>query len=168
MGKREIKVIHVPRWITVALWLLVSAAMVLAIDLLSGHAYRPQTSFAEILSMVHRSEHAPASSSVLLATIAPAAADILFFVPWGALAFLSFDTSKRPRTSTYAVTLTLGVAFALALLTWQAVLPTRVTGGPDAFWQIVGCAAGAALGHARKRVRVRFEVGGLHDSDRGG
>jgi len=157
MGKYEIRVIHVPRWVTVALWILVTAAMVVAINLLSGHAYHRQSSFGEIAAMVYRYDRRTASSSVLLATIAPATADILFFLPWGALAFLSLDAPERPRKKVYLATLALGVAFALGLIAWQQWLPTRVTGGIDALWNVVGCAAGAALAHARKRVRVRFE-----------
>jgi len=45
----------------------------------------------------------------------------------------------------------------LGLVAWQTVLPTRVTGGLDAMWNALGCTAGAALGDARKRIRVRFE-----------
>ena len=89
--------------------------------------------------------------------IAPVVADILFFVPWGALAFLSIDGANRSRRSVYAVTVLLGVAFALGLTAWQIMLPTRVTSVIDCLWNGVGCALGAALGHARKQVRVRFE-----------
>ena len=150
MGKSEIRIIHVPRWVTIALWILVTAAMISAINLLSGHAYHRESSFGDIAAMM-------SSSSVLLATIAPAMADILFFLPWGALAFLSLDGSGRPRNKVYLATLAIGVAFALALIAWQQWLPTRVTGGVDVLWNAAGCAAGAALAHARKRVRVRFE-----------
>src|SRR5712691_122338 len=157
MGMSDIRVIHVPRWVTIALWILVSAAMVLTIHLLSGHAYHRQSSFADVAAMVYRLDRGTASSSVLLATIAPATADVLFFLPWGALAFLSLDGAQRSRKGLYLATITLGVAFALALMAWEEWLPTRVTGGIDTLWNAVGCAAGAALGHTRKRVRVRFE-----------
>jgi len=58
---------------------------------------------------------------------------------------------------TYTATIALGVAFALALLAWQVELPMHITGGVDTLWNVVGCASGAALGQARKRVRIRFE-----------
>ena len=157
MGKREIHVVQVPRWVTVLLWLLVSVAMAVAIFFLSGHAYRREASFTDIVSMMRRDDQGSASNSAILATIAPAIGDILFFLPWGALAFLSLDGPNRSRKSIYAATVALGVAFALALTAWQTVLPTRVTGGIDCLWGAVGCGAGAALGHARKRVRVRFD-----------
>jgi len=157
VGKSEIRVVHVPRWVTVALWVVVSAAMAASVYLLSGRAYERETPLADIASMIRRYDAGSATSSALLATIAPAAAGILFFLPWGALAFLSLDGAQRSRKVTYTATMTLGVAFALGLMAWQAVLPTRITGSIDAFWNFVGCASGAALGHARKRVRIRFE-----------
>jgi uncharacterized membrane-anchored protein len=107
--------------------------------------------------MMLRYKHDTATTPALLATIAPAIAGALFFIPWGALAFLSFDAPGRPRRVTYFVTMTLGVAFALGLVASQEVMPTRVTGSLDALWNAVGCAAGAALGYSRKRFRVRFQ-----------
>jgi len=147
VGKRETHVVHVPRWVTVLLLLAVSAAMVLTIHFLSGRAYLRQSSFRFV----------SATTSSLLAIIAPAIADALFFLPWGALAFLSLDRAAQPRQTTYFAVIALGVAFALGLVAWQTVLPTRVTGGLDAMCNAMGCTAGAALGHARKRIRVRFE-----------
>ncbi len=157
MGKSEIRVIRVPRLVTVSFLILVSAAMALTIDLLSGHAYLREPSLADIISMVWRFNRGSATTAALLATIAPATADILFFVPWGALAFLSFDHAGRSRGLAYGTTIIVGVAFALGLVAWQEMLPTRVTGWLDVVWNAAGCAAGAALGHARKRVRIRFE-----------
>lgn len=157
MGKKEIRVIHIPRWVTVALLVIVSAAMALTIDSLSGHAYWRQPSLAEILSMVRRRDDHPPSNIAILATITPAMVDFLFFVPWGALAFLSFYDAKRSRTVLYAITIGVGVAFALALVGWQETLSTRVTAWQDVVWNAAGCAGGAALGHMRKRVRIRFD-----------
>jgi VanZ family protein len=157
VGKKEIRVVQVPRRLTAILWLLVSAAMATAIYFLSGHAYHRESSLAEIFSMLQRYDQGSATSSAVLAILAPAIGDILFFLPWGALAFLSLDGRNRSRKSIYAATIALGVAFALALTAWQTLLPTRVTGGIDCFWGAVGCGAGAALGHARKRFRVRFD-----------
>jgi hypothetical protein len=93
----------------------------------------------------------------MLAAIAPAATDILFFVPWGALAFLSLDGERHSRKVTYMAAILLGVAFALGLMAWQTVLATRITRGIDTLWNVLGCAGGTMLAHARKRVRIRFE-----------
>ena len=157
MGKKEIQIIHIPRWVTIALLIIVSAAMAFAIDSLSGHAYWRQPSLAEILSMIRRHGDRSPSSIAILATITPAMADFLFFVPWGALAFLAFYSAKRSWAFLYLVTIGVGVAFALALVGWQELLPTRVTAWQDVVWNAAGCAGGAALGHMRKRVRIRFE-----------
>lgn len=157
MGKNEIRVIHVPRWITVFGWLAVSAAMASGTYLLSGRAYARETRVADIVAMLHQFRVGSATSSAVLASIAPAIADLLFFLPWGALAFLSLDRAGRPVKATYGTVLILGVAFALGLMAWQQMLPTRITSGVDTLWNVAGCACGAALGLARKRVRVRFE-----------
>ena len=151
MGKNEIRVVHVPRWVTVIAWLAVSAAMAASVYLLSGRAYTRDVALSSIITGLRRST----SVTSVLSAIAPATADFLFFVPWGALAFLSLDSGSR--RATYSVTLLLGVAFALGLMAWQAVLPTRISRGVDAVWNVTGCAAGAVIAHARKRVRVRFE-----------
>jgi hypothetical protein len=157
MGKKELRVVRVPRWITVVLWVVVSAAMATAIYFLSGHAYHREASLADILSMLRRYDQGSATTTAVQAMLTPAIGDILFFLPWGALAFLSLDGPNRSRKSIYGVTVALGVAFALGLIAWQTILPTRVMGGIDSLWGAVGCGAGAALGHARKRVRVRFD-----------
>ena len=158
MGKREVRVIRVPRWATVGLLLIVAVAMAAMILFLSGRAVaRDRMSFAEVISIVLRYDRGQMSNAALLATIAPGIVDALLFVPFGALAFLTFDRGEGHRGATYAVTLTVGVAFALALIAWQEMLATRVTSWFDAFWNTLGFAGGAALGHARKRVRIRFE-----------
>src|SRR5438034_11596583 len=112
MGKKDTRIVRVPRWITVVLWVAVSAAMAVAIYFLSGHAYRRESSFAQMVSMMRRYDQGSANSSAILAFIAPAIGDVLFFLPWGALAFLSLDGPNRSRKSIYGVTVALGVAFA--------------------------------------------------------
>ncbi len=158
MGKREVRVIRVPRWVTVVLLVIAATVIAGVIHVLSGRAVaRDRMSFQELISIVLRYDRGQMSNAALLATIAPAIADALLFVPFGALAFLAFDRGEGRRGVTYAVTLTVGVAFALALIAWQEMLATRVTSWFDAFWNTLGCAGDAALGHARKRVRIRFE-----------
>jgi hypothetical protein len=140
-------VIHVPRAVTVAVWLAISAAMVGLIYVLSGRAYvQERAAIPDIGEPV-----------AALATSAPIIADILFFLPWGAAAFLALDSENASRARTYVATMVVGAAFALVLTAWQRSLPTRVTGWIDAMWYAAGCLAGAMAGHARKRVRIRFE-----------
>jgi hypothetical protein len=158
MGKQTIRTILVPRWITVALLVVVSIAMAGLIAMLSGRAYvRPRLTISDIVSLAHRYDRGALSNDALLATAAPGIADILFFMPWGAIAFLAFDGGEGHRLRTYLLTLAVGLTFALGLVAWQGALPTRVTGWEDAGWNTFGCLAGAIAGHLRKRLRIRFD-----------
>ncbi len=158
MGKPTIRTFTVPRGVTIALLAAVSITMTALIAFLSGRAYlRQQLTIPDIVSLIHRYDAGTVSNDALLATAAPYIADILFFMPWGALAFLAFDRGEAHRLRTYLLTLAVGVTFALGLVAWQSALPTRVTGWEDAGWNMLGCLAGAVCGHLRKSVRVRFE-----------
>ncbi|HEV7442719.1 MAG TPA: VanZ family protein [Steroidobacteraceae bacterium] len=157
MGKRTIRTILVPRWITVTLLILLSVAMAGTIAMLSGRAYlRQGLTIPDLVALAHRYDRGALSNDALLATAAPGIADILFFMPWGALAFLAFD-GEGHRLRTYLLTLAVGLTFALGLVAWQSALPTRVTGWQDAGWNTFGCFVGAVAGHLRKRLRVRFD-----------
>ena len=59
-------------------------------------------------------------------------ANVLFFVPWGFLTFIAFDTPKRRRARTYLLTFVAAAIFATAMEIWQTFLPTRVTSPVDA------------------------------------
>jgi glycopeptide antibiotics resistance protein len=157
VGKPEIRTILISRWITAALLVAVSLTMVSVIASLSGRAYiRQRLTVAEIVSLVRRYDQGSVSNDAILATAAPGIADVLFFIPWGALAFLAFDAEEH-RLRAYALTLAVGLTFALGLVAWQSALPTRVTGWEDAGWNGIGCLIGAVAGHLRKRVRIRFD-----------
>ena len=156
MGKAEVRTVLVPKWATVLLWLLVAAAMVATIYLLSGRAYlQERPTAADFVTMIRHGSSERLEN--VLSAVAPFVADVLFFLPFGALAFLALDRDGTSRGRTYTATILVGVAFALVLNAWQGSLPTRVTGWLDSIWNIAGCLAGAFVGHARKRVRIRFE-----------
>ena len=158
MGKSTIRVVTVPRSVTVILLIILSAAMALLIASLSGRAYLGvRLTMPELVSLLHRYDEGAVSNDALLATAAPGITDLLFFMPWGALAFLAFDGGEEHRLRTYLVTLAVGVTFALGLMAWQSRLPTRVTGWDDAGWNALGCLFGAVAGHLRKRLRIRFD-----------
>jgi hypothetical protein len=158
MGKRSIRTILVPRWATVVMLVLLSLAMAALIARLSGRAYlRQRLTIPEVIALVHRYDQGALSNDAVLATAATGIADILFFMPWGALAFLAFDGGEGHRLRTYLLTLAVGLTFALGLVAWQSALPTRVTGWEDAGWNTFGCLAGAIAGHLRKRLRIRFD-----------
>ena len=158
VGKPTIRTILVPRWATIALLVLLSLGMAALIAMLSGRAYlRQQLTIREAVSLIHRYDRGALSNDALLATAAPGIADILFFMPWGALAFLAFDGGETHRFRTYLLTLAVGVTFALGLVAWQSALPKPVTGWEDAGWSTLGCLAGAVIGHLRKRLQIRFD-----------
>jgi hypothetical protein len=158
VGKTTIRTVIVPRIVTIVLLVALSIGMVTLIAALSGRAYAGvRLTVPELVSLVHRYDRGAVSNDALLATAAPGIADILFFMPWGALAFLAFDGGEHHRIRTYLLTLAVGVTFALGLVAWQSRLPTRVTGWDDAGWNAVGCLTGAVAGHLRKRLRIRFD-----------
>lgn len=157
MGRREVHVVIVPKTITVALLLLVSASMVLLLFYLSGKVYaRPSYPASEVLFRLLSGERTIARDAVL-AALMPVIANILVFVPWGFLMFLALDTPRRQRRQTYGLTFAAGLLFALALEIWQMFLPAPVTNPIDAVPNAFGALLGAAAAHFRKHAYVRFE-----------
>lgn len=158
MGKRHVRVIRVRKAMTVALLVLTTAAMTALLYFLSGKAYAAEAHpFRELLARTLSSER-PLSSGAVLAILMPVTANMLLFVPWGFLAFIALDTPARSRGRTYAITALAALAFAVVMWLWQQSLPTRVTALPDTISNMAGALAGAALGHVRKSVRVRFAI----------
>ena len=158
MGKRIVHVIPVRKPVTIALLLLTTAAMTALVYFLSGKAYAADTHpFRELLARLLGSQR-PLSRDAALAFLMPVIANVLLFVPWGFFAFLALDTASRPRKWTYAITFVAALLFAVAIYFWQQALPTRVTSLNDTFSNAFGALGGAALGHARKSVRVRFAI----------
>jgi glycopeptide antibiotics resistance protein len=154
MGKKEIRTVSVSRRVTLLLLLLVSAMMIAFIVILSGRAvFREPITPARMLGVIINYDRTGQARANLLASLAPVIANALFFMPWGALAFLAFDAPNRRKRMTYALVVVVGVTFALG----QVTLPTRVTGWIDTIWNAVGALAGALVGHLRKSVRIRFE-----------
>ena len=157
MGKREVRLIVVPKWVTIVLLIVVSAAMAALILYLSGKAY---TNGREplrdvLLRLMQRGEDIPRSA--ILASVMPSIANMLFFLPWGFLMFLAVDSPSRSRGKSYLVTIVSGALFAIAMEVWQGFLPTRVIGLPDTVANAFGALAGAMAGHLRKRVRAQFD-----------
>jgi glycopeptide antibiotics resistance protein len=157
MGRQQVHVLRVRKWVTLALLVLATAAIVGLIYSLSGRAYAAETHpFRELVARLLGSGSGPVSRDAVLAFLMPVIANILLFVPWGFLAFLVLDGKTRSRRATYAWTVAGAVAFAGGMALWQLALPMRVTSLPDTLANGMGALAGAALGHARKVVYVRF------------
>jgi VanZ family protein len=159
MGKRQVHVVVVRKPVTFALLLLNMLALVGLLYLLSGKAYAADTHpIREILARLLGSSRGPVSRDAVLAFLMPVIANVLLFVPWGFLAFVALDSPSRNRLATYAMSVLAAVVFATAMYLWQLSLPTRVTSLPDVIANGAGALAGAALGHARKGVRIRFDI----------
>lgn len=158
MGRRDVRVISVPKFVTVILLLLVSAGMAALIYALSGRAYANESHpIRDLLVRAMHADYRSVSRSWLLAVLMPVIANGMLFIPWGFLAFLALDSPSRPRRRTYALTVLGGVIFAAAIEAWQYTLPTRVTTLADSIANGCGAFTGALLGHLRKQVRVRFQ-----------
>lgn len=158
MGKRHIRVIVLPKKATVALLVLASGLMLLLLYFLSGKAYAGDAHpVRELLTRLLGSGRQGLSRDAALAFLMPVLGNVLLFVPWGFLLFLAVDTPARPRVRSYVITFVGGIVFAAAMFAWQHFLPSRVTMLTDAVANGFGALTGAALGHARKRVHVRFD-----------
>ncbi|HUP48101.1 MAG TPA: VanZ family protein [Thermoanaerobaculia bacterium] len=156
MGKREVRVVVVPKRVTALLLVLVSAAMVALLYFLSGKAYVLDSHpAAEVVRRLLRRDD-PSRTAILVALM-PVIANALFFVPWGFLMFIVLDAPRRPRRRTYLITVVAAATFATGMELWQIFLPTRVTSAVDAAANTLGALAGAMAGHLRKEINVRFE-----------
>lgn len=150
--------IAVRKPVTFALLALTTALMIALLYLLSGRAYAADRSpLLELTAQMLGAGRVPVSRGALLAFLMPVFANILLFMPWGFLAFVGLDSPRRPRRTTYLLTVAGALVVAGSMYVWQAYLPTRVTAPADAIANGAGALAGAALGHARKGVRVRFD-----------
>ena len=155
MGRRELRVIVVRKWMTVILLIVVSAAMSAMLFYLSGKAVSTGREPLRDLLLRLMQRSGSVSRNAVLASVMPSIAGMLFFVPWGFLMFLALDIPGR-RGRAYFFTIITGALFAIALQVWQSYLPTRVLALPDALANTSGAFLGAILGHVRKRVRVQF------------
>jgi VanZ family protein len=157
MGKKQVRVIVIRKWMTIALLALTTAAMMALIYYLSGRAYAPEThTFRDMLMGLFRGTRRPPRDAIL-AGLMPVIANTLLFVPWGFLLFLSLDSATRPRRATYLITILAGLLFAAAINVWQQFLPTRVTSYADVAANAAGAFLGAIAGHLRKTVHVQFD-----------
>jgi len=151
--------VTVRRPITIILLLLVTATIVTVTVYTSGKSYSKidPIPFEDLRHLSHRLEHRPVSTQIVAVIVMPIIANVLLFVPWGFLTFISLYTLERPTMQTYVLTVLGGLSFSLAIEAWQYFLPTRVADVNDVIWNTTGAVLGAILGHLRQRVRFEFE-----------
>src|SRR6266516_6637879 len=104
MGKREVRMIVVPKWATAVLLIFVSAAMIALILYLSGKAYTNGREPLRDLLLRLMQRGGEISRNAVLASVMPSIANMLFFVPWGFLMFLAVDMPSRGRGKSYLIT----------------------------------------------------------------
>jgi VanZ like protein len=151
--------LRVPRYVTIIVLLLVTVAIAAITIYVSGKSYakvdpRP---FDDLRHLAHRVSHRPISTNILAVIIVPIIGNILLFVPWGFLMFISLYGLDRATVQTYILTILLGFTFSVGIEAWQYFLPSRVADINDVIWNTSGTVLGAILGHMRLRVRFEFE-----------
>ena len=151
--------ITISRPITILLLLAVTVSIAFVTVYASGKSYSKidPIPFEDIRHLTHRLEHRPVSTQIVAVIVMPIIANILLFVPWGFLTFLSLYTIDRPTMQTYVLTILGGLSFSLAIEAWQYFLPTRVADVNDVIWNTTGTILGAVVGHLRQRIRFEFE-----------
>jgi len=154
------KLITIRRPLTIALLLLVTAAIVLTTLWTSGKSYskvdpRP---FEDVRHLAKRlaSTQRHVSTHTIAVIVVPIVVNVLLFLPFGFLLFISLYSVERPTMQTYVLTLLVGFTFTCAIEAWQYFLPSRVADVNDIIWNTLGTFGGAILGHLRERVRFEF------------
>jgi glycopeptide antibiotics resistance protein len=145
--------------VTILLLLLTTAAIVTVTVYMAGKSYESfdPIPFDDLRYLAKRLAERPISTQILAVIVVPMIANVLLFVPWGFLTFITLYTVERPTLQTYVLTILLGFSFTLGIEAWQYFLPSRVADVNDVIWNTSGTVLGALLGHARLRVRVEFE-----------
>jgi glycopeptide antibiotics resistance protein len=151
-------VITIKRPVTILLLLLLTTLIVLMTIWMSGKSYSKvdPVPFEDIRHLSHRIARHPVSTHILAVIIVPIIANVLLFVPWGFLMFITLYTINRPTMQTYVLTLLLGFTFTCVIEGWQYFLPDRVADVNDIIWNTTGTLIGAILGHMRERLRFEF------------
>ena len=151
--------IVIRKWTTVLLLAATTLAIVSITVWMAGKSYEnfDPIPFDDLRYLAKRLNERPISTHILAVIVVPMIANVLLFVPWGFLAFITFYTLERPTLQTYVLTILLGFSFTLAIEAWQYFLPSRVADINDVIWNTCGTIAGALLGHARLRLRLEFD-----------
>lgn len=151
--------ISVPRWVTFLLLLVATAAILATTISMAGASYSKvdPVPFEDIRHLINRLEHRATSTQVLAILVMPIIANVVLFVPWAFLMFITLHSAERPTVQIYVLTILLGLSFTLGIEAWQYFLPSRVADVNDIIWNTAGTVVGAMLGHLRLRVRFEFD-----------
>jgi glycopeptide antibiotics resistance protein len=149
----------IPKPITVVMLLIVTVVIATITLWMSGHSYKnfDPIPFEDLRYLADRLERRPIAMHVLALIVVPVIANVLLFVPWGFLMFITLYSVERPTIQTYILTFLTGLTLTLAIEAWQYFIPSRVADINDVIWNATGTVLGAFLGHARLRVRFEFD-----------
>lgn len=150
---------QVRRPFTILLLLAVTVLIAALTTSITGKSYSKvdPIPFEDLRHLAHRLEHKPMATTTLSIIILPVIGNVLLFLPWGFLMFISLYSVDRPTVQTYVLTILLGISFSSAIEAVQYFLPSRVADVNDIIWNSAGTLLGALLGHARLRLRFEFE-----------
>src|SRR5688572_25237270 len=148
----------VPKLLTVILLGAVTLTIIGITVWMAGRSYETfePVPFDDLRYLARRLAARPISTQMLAVIVMPMIANVLLFVPWGFLMFITLYNVERPTLQTYVLTILLGFSFSLGIEGWQYFLPSRVADINDVIWNTLGTILGAVLGHARLRVRFEF------------
>ena len=151
--------IVIRRPFTILLLLIATVAIAATTLWMSGKSYSKidPIPFEDLRHLANRAAHRPVPTRVFALIVVPIIANVLLFMPWGFLMFISLYTVERPTVQTYVLTVLLGLTFACAIEAWQYFLPSRVADINDIIWNTVGTFLGAILAHMRLRLRFEFD-----------
>ncbi len=147
------------RPITILLLIAVTIVIVWLTTSITGKSYSKvdPIPFEDLRHLAHRLEHKPMATTTLSIIILPDIGNMLLFLPWGFLMFITLYGAERPTVQTYVLTILLGISFSTAIEGVQYFLPSRVADVNDIIWNSAGTLVGALLGHLRLRLRFEFE-----------
>jgi glycopeptide antibiotics resistance protein len=151
--------IVVKRPITVLLLFVVTVVIAGTTLWMAGKSYSKvdPIPFEDLRHLAHRVAHRPVSTRLIALIVVPIIANVLLFVPWGFLLFITLYAVERPTLQSYVLTVLLGLTFACAIEAWQYFLPSRVADINDIIWNTAGTLTGAILAHLRMRLRFEFD-----------
>src|SRR5687768_13908018 len=120
--------VAIPKYVTVLLLLATTVVIVAVTVWMAGKSYEnfEPIPFDDLRNLVRRLADRPISTHILAVIVVPMIANVLLFVPWGFLTFITLYNVERPTLQTYVLTVLLGFSFTLAIEAWQYFLPSRV------------------------------------------
>jgi glycopeptide antibiotics resistance protein len=151
--------LQVRKPVTILLLIAVTIGIAALTTSITGKSYSKvdPIPFEDLRHLAHRLERKPMATTTLSIIIMPVIGNMLLFLPWGFLMFITLYGVERPTVQTYVLTILLGISFSSAIEAVQYFLPSRVADVNDVIWNSAGTLLGALLGHARLRLRFEFE-----------